>query len=53
MGSPSFLLYRYVNGFCRGRAYVNVYWFAGLGKASPTMVPLIGVLIAGFGINDI
>ncbi|MFB6496593.1 hypothetical protein [Bacillus haynesii] len=24
-----------------------------LGKASPTMVPLIGALIAGFGINDI
>ncbi|MED1714656.1 hypothetical protein [Bacillus paralicheniformis] len=27
--------------------------FTGLGKASPTMVPLVGVLIAGFGINDI
>ncbi|BCE07473.1 hypothetical protein RSC2_01077 [Bacillus paralicheniformis] len=27
--------------------------FTGLGKASPTMVPLIGGLIAGFGINGI
>lgn len=27
--------------------------FADFGKASPTMVPLIGVLFAGFGINDI
>lgn len=27
--------------------------FTGLGKASPTMVPLVGVLISGFGINDI
>ncbi len=27
--------------------------FTGLGKASPTMVPFVGVLIFGFGINDI